>query len=193
MVSKFLTDLPKKIVPSTNDIVLIEDINGVATKTVTLSNLRDFIFNYIVPDLSATNFYASTAKFINLDITQYELSGFNSTGSVFVSGNIWSSGKIIAVGDGNSDDWYSVYSYVNANSGKWESNWSLTNTNSGVWENTYISINPLTASWQSTYSTVNSTSAANTLTTSICAMSGNSSIPFTLSFTNGLLTGISWG
>lgn len=92
MVSKFLTDLPKKIVPNTKDIVLIEDIDGSATKTVTLSNLREFLFDYVVPNLSATNF-----------------------------------------------------------------------------------------------------TATNTLTTSICAISGNSSIPFTLSFTNGLLTDINWG
>ena len=76
MVSKFLTDLPYKGTPANNDIVLIQDLDGSSTSVVSLSNLRDYIFNFQVPELSATNFTAVSANFKILDVTQYELSGY---------------------------------------------------------------------------------------------------------------------
>jgi len=39
---------------------------------------------------------------------------------------------------------------------------------------------------------VQNNSAANTLTTSVCAISGNGSTPFVMQFTNGLLTSITF-
>lgn len=82
MVSKFLTDLPYKGTPANNDIVLIQDLDGSSTSVVSLSNLRDYIFNFQVPELSATNFTAVSANFKILDVTQYELSGYRIIGQL---------------------------------------------------------------------------------------------------------------
>lgn len=84
MVSKFLTDLPVKGSPKNNDIVLIQDIDASSTSVVSLSNLRDYMFSSTIPNLSTTNFTATTATFTIIDIKQYELSGFDVTGSVII-------------------------------------------------------------------------------------------------------------
>jgi hypothetical protein len=218
MVSKFITDLPVKSFPGGNDIVLIQDVDGKSTSVVTLSNLRDYMFNYQVPELSASSFSALTASFTVLDIKQYELSGFVSTGNVYMSGDLMVA-KLIKTGEnGNSSNWYGTFVLVNSNSGRWESNWTTVNSNSGRWESNWTTfnsnsgeyssarstVNNLSSRWESNWTTVNSNSAdwdlcwnyvnslPSTLTTTVCAMSGDGVTPFSLSFSNGLLTGITW-
>ena len=43
MISKFLTDLPRKTNLQTNDLILIEDVNGLATKTTSIANFLTLV------------------------------------------------------------------------------------------------------------------------------------------------------
>ena len=204
MVSKFLTDLPVKGSPKNNDIVLIQDIDASSTSVVSLSNLRDYMFSYQVPQLSASNFTAVSANFTYLDITQYELSGFSSTGNVYISGDLMVAKLVKVDNNGNSSDWYGSFTAVYPNSAKWNSNWTTVNSNSGRWESNWTTVNSNSGRWESNWTTVNSNSGnwqsawsyvnalPTTLTTTVCAISGNGVTPFSLTFTNGLLTGIAY-
>jgi len=174
----------------------------------------------------------------------YEISGFQTTGNLTVSGSLSASGDFVAGNtnvysiqtdnDGTSKLWYSVYnsvnsvsgrwdsastyanttsaalSYVNIASGRWDSAstyanttsaaWSVVNTASGGWDSasTYVNsnsaawsyVNIASGRWDSASTYVNSNSADNTLTTTICATSGNGSSVFQMVFTKGLLTDI---
>jgi hypothetical protein len=62
------------------------------TKQVPASALRNYFFDYlgeaIVPKLSTTEFFASSARLNIVDITNYELSGFKATGDLTVVGDV---------------------------------------------------------------------------------------------------------
>ena len=124
--------------------------------------------------LSATLIEAVSANFTVIDIKQYELSGFNVEGNVTVSGTI-SSNNIVYANGGNSNNWNSAYTTLNANSGSWDSVYSTVNTYSATdwnyqgsdikaltanWENTYTDFSGQSSSNVSVYSTVNSKSAS---------------------------------
>ena len=171
----FIYQLPIKTAPvNDSDLLIVEDMG---TKQIPASALRHYFYDYVVPSLSATEFVASSARFSVVDITSYELSGFKSTGDLTVEGNLSATKVIYTSNYGNSIEWDSVHSSVNTTSGNWNSVYSNVNNTSG--------------SWNSVYTTVNSSSADNTLTTTLCAISGNG-VPFIMSFTRGLLTGVTW-
>jgi hypothetical protein len=123
----------------------------------------------IAGTLSATTLYATSAYITVIDITQYELSGFNVTGNFTING-ILSSSQIIYASGGNSNQWNSVYATVQSNSA---TTWNYQGTD----------IKELTGNWQSTYTSFNAQSgnyatlAANTFTGIQTLTSGTASAP----------------
>jgi len=63
---------------------------------------------------------------------------------------------------GDSNDWCSTYTTVNANSALWNTggyDFSLLESTSGNWNSTYTTVGTYSANWESTYTTVGSNSA----------------------------------
>lgn len=56
--------------------------------------------------------------------------------------------------EGNSSDWYSAYTTLNANSAYWVSVYTTVYANSSKWESTYTSLNANSGKYESTYTTV---------------------------------------
>jgi hypothetical protein len=82
----FIYQLPIKAAPvNDSDLFIVEDMG---TKQIPASSLRYYFYDYVVPSLSATEFFASSARFTVADITTYELSGFKSTGDLTVVGDV---------------------------------------------------------------------------------------------------------
>jgi len=108
----------------------------------------------------------------------------------------------------NSSFWTSTYTTVQSNSATtWNyqgtdlkalsSNWQNTyttvqNNSATIWNYQGTDLKSLSGNWQNTYTTVQNNSAENTLTTSVCAISGDGATPFVMQFTKGLLTGITF-
>lgn len=101
--------------------------------------------------LSATTLYATSAFVTIVDITQYELSGFNVTGNVTVNGTL-SSSQVLYANAGNSNQWNSSYSTVNANSANWNYHGADIKALTGNWQNTYSTVNANSANWLQTLS-----------------------------------------
>jgi hypothetical protein len=70
-----------------------------------------------------------------------------------------SSTNIVYASGGNSDQWNSVYSNVNASSARRDSVYTTTNTNSANWSNAYTNVNANSSNWNTTYNTVNTNSS----------------------------------
>jgi len=92
-----------------------------------------------------TQLDALSANITVIDIKQYELSGFNVTGNVTIQGNI-SSNNIVYDVAGNSTNWNSVYTTVQANSAT-------------TWNYQGSDLKALSANWQNTYTNVQTNSA----------------------------------
>lgn len=60
--------------------------------------------------------------------------------------------------EGNSSDWYSAYTTLNANSAYWVSVYTIVYANSSKWESTYTTVAVNSGDWESVYSTVQSLS-----------------------------------
>lgn len=61
---------------------------------------------------------------------------------------------------GNSDQWNSTYTNVNAMSGFFLSTFNTMTAASGNWENTHAAVHPNSGSWDQTYATVNANSGS---------------------------------
>lgn len=97
---------------------------------------------------------------------------------------------------GNSDLWNDTSSLVQANSGLWEESADILPTVTNYLSTELVAVSSLNVTEQ-LLSANNDLfnlflTPANTLTTSICAMSGDGVTPFTMQFTNGLLTSITY-
>jgi hypothetical protein len=123
--------------------------------------------------------------------------------------------KVITL-SGDSDLWNAASTLVQANSSLWEESADITSlqtfiqTNSASWEESADVLPTITNYLSTELVTVSSLNVteqllsanndlfslfltpANTLTTSVCAMSGNGATPFTMQFTKGLLTSITF-
>lgn len=70
--------------------------------------------------------------------------------------------NVVFASSGNSDNWSSVYSTVQANSA---TTWNYQGTDikslTGNWQNTYSTVNSISSNWSSVYSSFNSQSASN--------------------------------
>ena len=104
--------------------------------------------------LSTTTLYATSAYITVIDITQYELSGFNVTGNFTVNG-ILSSSQIVYASGGNSNQWNSSYSNVNSNSAYWQNTYTSFSTQSASNASVYSSVTSNSANWQDAYSKLN--------------------------------------
>jgi hypothetical protein len=110
----------------------------------------------------------------------------------------------------SSGNWNETYTVVQSNSANWQSTYETVSALSASWEES-ADILPTITNYLSTelvtISSLNVTeqllsanndlfnlflTPANTLTTSICAMSGDGVTPFVMQFTNGLLTTINF-
>jgi hypothetical protein len=111
---------------------------------------------------------------------------------------------------GLSSDFIGFNTYIQSNSAIWQSTYETVSTLSASWEES-ADILPTVTNYLSTelitVSSLNATeqllsanndlfslflTPANTLTTSICAISGDGATPFIMQFTNGLLTSITF-
>lgn len=105
-------------------------VEGSLYVTKALSAFEAYIINLsgenaFLSNLTSNNIIGQNAYFTNLvaastilnvvNITSYEISGFNITGDLSANGVIYAKG-------GNSDDWNSVYSTVCTNSSYWDAN-----------------------------------------------------------------------
>ena len=80
------------------------------------------------------------------------------------------SGSYITVGNGNSNNWNSVYTTVNSNSATtWNYQGSDVKALSGNWQSTYSSVSSLSGNWSNVYNYVNTTSATNNPTYNVTA------------------------
>jgi hypothetical protein len=106
---------------------LFDIIKECDTSGITVSGSMYIIEALSAAEASFGGLSASNAFFTNLtalssvinvlNITQYELSGFNVTGDVTISGSV--TADMLAVDCGNSDQWCSTYTTVCANSAQW--------------------------------------------------------------------------
>jgi hypothetical protein len=112
-----------------------------------------------------------------------------------VVGNISATG-ILATTSGTSLNWNDTYTTVVNNSASWEETTSIVPTITNYLSTSNILVSGLNST--NNLTVVGNISAsgtiytANTLTTSVCAISGNGGTPFVMQFTNGLLTGITF-
>jgi hypothetical protein len=134
-----------------------------------------------------------------LRITSSGLIGINTTvpnHALTVAGNISATG-IFATALGTSLDWNNTYTVVATNSASWEESAGILPTITNYLSTSNVGISSLSVT--NGLTVVGNISASgvvyssiNTLTTSICAVSGNGATPFVMQFTNGLLTGITY-
>ena len=110
-----------------------------------------------------------------------------------VVGNISATG-ILATTNGTSLNWNDTYTTVVNNSASWEDSADIVPTITNYLSTNNVQVSGLNTTNNLTVvgdiSASGTIYSANTLTTSICAISGNGSTPFVMQFTNGLLTGI---
>lgn len=79
----FIYQLPiKETVIKDDDLFIVEDAG---TKQVSASALRDYVYEYVVPSLSATEFISTSARFNVIDVLGYELSGFTVKGELKIN------------------------------------------------------------------------------------------------------------
>ena len=77
-----------------------------------------------------------------------------------VNGEISGRGTIYAhATGGNSEEWKSARTIVNANSARWYGARTIVNANSARWESNYVTTSPKSGKWETTYSTVTGGSA----------------------------------
>lgn len=134
-VNVFIKDLPIKVTPLTDgDKFIVQRDN---TEIVDLSSLRNAFIGTAQTSFSATNIFATTftaetANFSVIDVKQYELSGFRSSGSVFVSGSLTVTDDILTDKTGRSTNWNSVYTTARAGSANWSNVYTTVRTNSST-------------------------------------------------------------
>lgn len=137
------------IVGYTNDGVFSEEYrstvsnvfgNFLSKNNVTIKNL-EVLDALKAPSAVFSSLTATSAVITILDIRQYELSGFDVKGNVFIDGNLDVTNTISTSSHGTSEDWNSVYSNVNNASANWNSVYSNVNTNSATYATILFSNN----------------------------------------------------
>ena len=123
---------------------------------------------------------------------------FTNTDNTFIS-NLTSDNVVatnITLPGGNSDTWNDVSTVVQSNSASWEESADILPTVTNYLSTEQVTVSTLNVTEQllsanndlfDLFLTPN-----NTLTTSVCAMSGDGITPFVMDFTNGLLTSITF-
>ena len=100
----------------------------------TLSATDAIVTNLSAVNAYVTNVFANTAYIDVLDITMRELSGFQVLdGDLTVQGSV-SAQDIIYAGCGDSTEWCSTYTTVEASSANWNSTYTTVCANSATWE-----------------------------------------------------------
>jgi archaellum component FlaC len=135
--------------------------NNISTDS--LNSVSSFSDKSFIGALSANSVFINSLTALSatinvVDVTVYELSGFNATGNVTVKGSLSATDLIYAFG-GNSNDWNSVYTSVSNVSSTWDSVYTDVSKTSANWNSVYSSVRNVSANWNSVYSSVKNVSS----------------------------------
>ncbi len=139
-----------------SDVSTFSRFNGM--KVYNIANAVPYAASRIGFYTDNTGYTASTEHMTVSELGNIGIGITTPTQKLDVVGNIKASGTLTVSG-GNSDQWNSVYSNINASSARRDSVYTTTNTNSANWSNAYTSVNANSANGASVYTTTNANSA----------------------------------
>lgn len=171
MANNTFLDFNKKTSPTITDYLVGHDSAGADEYRTQIQNILPLTLTY-----AKDHFTSNSITFLNATAV-YTVSATD-----------------IATPGGNSDTWNDVSTVVQSNSASWEESADILPTVTNYLSTEQVTVSTLNVTEQllsadtdlfNLFLTPN-----NTLTTSVCAMSGDGVTPFVMGFTNGLLTSI---
>jgi hypothetical protein len=124
--------------------------------SATITNLTAVKGN--INELFVTKLTAVSSVLNVVDITLYELSGFQVQGNAVVIGSVSATDIVYAL-SGNSSQWNSVFTNVQSNSANWSNAFTAVRDTSANWSNAFTAVRNTSANWSNAFTAVRDASA----------------------------------